>query len=167
MAKPRMPAVSKQGKSETKEELAKRQEEELKLKGGTDKVFEVPRELKGTDRKYYKFLVTELANTDTLSNLDIPILIQTAKILTMIDSCDTEILQNGGSGIFMDNNNQPKEHPASKQKLAYMTQYRAMCGQLGLSPAARASLAGKKAEANEEANDPLAKLLSARNGGGN
>lgn len=158
MARPKSPASTKKGKSETKAELKIRQEEELKIKGGTDKVFTVPRHLKGDDRKHYRFLITELANTDTLSNLDIPILLQTVKIMSAIEQCDKE-LEKLGSMIYYDQNGQPKEHPSSKQRLAYLSQYRAMAGQLGLSPSARASLAGKKIEAQENQNDDLLKVL--------
>ena len=40
-----------------------------------------------------------------------------------------------------------------------MGKYGQLCNQLGLSPSARASLAGKKIEAKEEQEDPVLKAL--------
>lgn len=52
-----------------------------------------------------------------------------------------------------------KPSPSIKIKLDYMTKYATLCNQLGLSPASRASLAGKAQDIQNEENDPVLKLL--------
>ena len=53
----------------------------------------------------------------------------------------------------------PKENPAVKIELNYMTKYGQLCNQLGLSPSARASLAQKKIDDKEKEQDPLLQIL--------
>lgn len=161
MARPRMPASVKQGKSETKEQLAARQLIEEQLLGGTDKIGTVPDHLNETAKVYYQFLVSELELSGLLSNLDIPVLEQTADSLSKIRECD-ENLNNDGLVILRTDrygHENQVENPYVKIKMAYLNQFRALANQLGLSPSSRAALAGKQIEAQIEAEDPLLLLL--------
>lgn len=162
LARPRKPASLKKGKSETKEQLEKRSEVEKRLMGNDNLICEVPEYLDELAKAYYTFLVTELEISDILSNLDIPILEQTADSLSKMRQCD-DIIDAEGLIINQEDrygNVQKKEHPAVGTKQKYLNQFRALSQQLGLSPASRAQLAGLKIEKQEEDNDPLLQILS-------
>lgn len=161
IARARKPASLKAGKSETKEQLAIREEIEKQLLGGTDKVGTVPSHLNDLAKVYYQFLVNELEISGLLSNLDIPVLEQTADTLSKIRECD-EHLNNEGlviTKIDRYGHENQVENPYVKIKMAYLNQFRNLANQLGLSPSSRAALASKKIEAKEEQEDPLLKVL--------
>lgn len=161
MARPRKPAAVKAGKSETQEALEERAEIEEELAGNDDLVWVVPDDLDEYGKEFYQFLINEFSESNFLSNLDVPILSQTADCLSKMKQAD-EILALEGIRYFTYDkigNEIPKEHPMVKTKLAYLSQYRALCTQLGLSPSARASLSQMKVEAKEEADDPLLQAL--------
>lgn len=161
MARPRKPASLKKGKSETQEQLAIRAEAEKRLMGNANLIADVPEYLDPLAQAYYKFLVTELEISDILSNLDIPLLEQTADCLSKMRQCDDIINEEGIIIEQQDRygNEQTKEHPAVATKQKYLNQFRALSGQLGLSPASRAQLAGMKVEKKEEEEDPLLRVL--------
>lgn len=163
MAAPRKPASLKQGKSETKAQLQLRAEQEEKLKGNTDLFKDVPEHLDELAKEYYQFMVTELEISDILSNLDIPLLEQTADCLSKMRQADAIINEQGIIIEQVDRagNEIIKEHPAVGTKQKYLNQFRALSNQLGLSPASRASLAGMKMDKQEEDEDPLLQLLKA------
>ncbi|PHA62872.1 phage terminase small subunit P27 family [Bacillus wiedmannii] len=161
MARPRKPASLKQGKSESQAQLAERAEMEERLKGNTDLFKDVPEHLDELAQEYYHFIVTELEISDILSNLDIPLLEQTADCLSKMRQADDIINEEGiiirqldryGSELI-------KEHPAVGTKQKYLNQFRALSNQLGLSPSSRAQLAGMKIDKQEEDEDPLLKIL--------
>lgn len=161
MSRLRKPASLKQGKSETKAQLQERAEIEERLKGNTDLFKEVPDHLDELAQDYYVFIVTELEISDVLSNLDIPLLEQTADCLSKMRQAD-EIINREGIIINQKDrygNELIKEHPAVATKQKYLNQFRAMSQQLGLSPSSRAQLAGMKTDKKEEEQDPLLKLL--------
>lgn len=164
MAKQRKPASLKAGKSESKEQLAIREEIEKQLLGGTDKIGIVPSHLNNLAQVYYRYLVDELEIGGLLSNLDIPLLEQTADTLSKMRECDDALNAQGLviSGVDRYGHEFQKENPYVKIKMGYLNQFRNLANQLGLSPSARASLAGKKIDAKEEEEDPLLKIL--RNG---
>lgn len=161
IARQRKPASLKAGKSETKEQLEARQEIEQQLLGSTDKINSVPEHLNELAKVYYKFLIDELEISGVLSNLDIPLLEQTADTLSKIRECDEDLNERGLVITKIDRygHENEAENPYVKIKMSYLTQFRSLANQLGLSPASRASLAGKKIEAKEEAEDPLLKIL--------
>lgn len=73
-----------------------------------------------------------------------------------------EILNREGLIIYAVDrygNDQVKEHPAVGTKQKYLTQFRALSTQLGLSPASRAQLAGMQVDAKTDEEDPLLKVL--------
>lgn len=151
----------KKGKSETLAQKKHREEIENALKGNSDNVKNIPEYLSSDEKIYYKWLAEEIEISGLLTNLDIPLLEQTANCLYIMRSCDDEIRKNGILINCVDRygNENLKANPSIKIKLDYMTKYTTLCNQLGLSPAARASLAGKQIEAKQESEDPILKLL--------
>ena len=164
MSRARKPASLKAGKSETKEQLAAREAIEKQLLGGTDKIGIVPEHLDELAKVYYQFLVTELEISGLLSNLDVPVLEQTADTLSKIRECDENLNKDGLVITKIDRygHENQMENPYVKIKMAYLNQFRSLANQLGLSPSSRASLASKKIEAKEEAEDPLLQILRRR-----
>lgn len=165
MARPRKPAAVKAGKSETQAHLNERKEIEEELKGNADKIYNIPEQLDDLGKEYYKFLIDELEASGFLSNLDIPILTQTADSLSKMQQAD-EIIKTEGiiykTWDKMDNEI-PKEHPAVGIKQKYLNQFRALSTQLGLSPSARASLSEMKIQAKTDDEDPVLKILREMN----
>lgn len=161
MARPRKPAAVKAGKSETKAHLEERQEIEKEIKGNSDKIYNIPEQLDDLGKEYYMFLIEELEASNILSNLDIPVLTQTADSLSKMEQADDIIKREGIIYSTYDrfDNEIPKEHPAVGIKQKYLNQFRALSTQLGLSPSARASLSEMKIQAKKEDEDPVLKIL--------
>jgi P27 family predicted phage terminase small subunit len=161
MARQRKPASLKQGKSESKAQLEIRAEAERRLMGNDDLLHDVPDYLDPLAQAYYLFLITELEISDILSNLDIPLLEQTADCLSKMRQADDIINEEGILVTQIDRygTSVTKEHPAVATKQKYLNQFRAMSQQLGLSPSSRAQLAGMKVEQKEEEADPILQLL--------
>ena len=155
----------KKGKSETLAQRKHREEIEKALKGNDDAVRVVPAYLSNDEQIYYKWLTDELEISGLITNLDVPILEQTANCLYIMRQCDDNIRNQGVLIESYDKygNLVSKANPSIKIKLDYMTKYAALCNQLGLSPAARASLAGKHIEAKTESEDPVLQLLKMSN----
>lgn len=161
MARPRKPAAVKAGKSETKAHLEERKEIEKEIKGNSDKIYNIPEQLDDLGKEYYMFLIEELEASNILSNLDIPVLTQTADSLSKMEQADDIIKREGIIYSTYDrfDNEIPKEHPAVGIKQKYLNQFRALSTQLGLSPSARASLSEMKIQAKKEDEDPVLKIL--------
>ena len=162
MARARKPASTKKGKSETKAQLKRREEMEQKLMGNTDDIQNIPADLKtDAEKMYYGWLIKEIEISGIITNLDIPLLKQTATVLWMIDEATESIRENGQLLESYDRfgNLVWKPNPSVKILQDCQTKYNNFCNQLGLSPASRASLAGKKAEQQAEAEDELLKIL--------
>lgn len=161
MSRARKPASLKKGKSESREQLKKREEIEKKLMGNTNDIKNIPDYLTDEEKVYYEWLINEIEISGILTNLDIPLVEQTANCLHIMRQCDDHIRQNGILVTKVDRygNMEDKENPSIKVKLNYQTKYAALCNQLGLSPAARSALAGRQLEAKQEAEDPLLKAL--------
>lgn len=161
MARPRKPASLKQGKSESKEHLDERADFEEEIRGDADKLRNIPSSLDDLGAKYYVFIIDELEISGVLANLDIPIITQAADSLSKMDQLD-EILKV--SPMIYDTYDKmgnliPKEHPAIGAKMKYMTQFRALATQLGLSPSSRAQLAEMNMNKKSDEEDPLLKAL--------
>lgn len=162
LARPRKPASLKQGHSETKAQIKAREEQEQRLMGDDDMVANVPEYLDPLAKAYYKYMVSELEISGLLTNLDIPLLEQTADALSKLRQCD-DILNTEGIKIDQVDrygNTVTKEHPTVKTKMAYLNAFKTLSVQLGMSPASRAQLAGAKLQAKEDEQDPLLQLLS-------
>lgn len=161
MSRAKKPASLKKGKSESKEQLKRREEIEKQLMGNSDTVYNIPQHLNDEEKIYYKFLIDELKILNILANVDTFLLEQTANCLYVMRQCDDHIRAHGVLVSKPDRfgNIEEKENPSIKIKLNYQTKYAALCNQLGLSPASRAALAGRQLEAKEEENDPLLQVL--------
>jgi P27 family predicted phage terminase small subunit len=161
MARPRKPAQVKAGKSETKEHLNERSKVEKQMAGNNDRIKNVPETLDSLGKEYYKILIGDLSEAAFLSNLDIPLLTQTADCLSKMQQADKIIDEDGIMYITYDKmgNKIPKEHPMVGTKQKYLNQYRALCTQLGLSPSARASLSEMKVQAAKNEEDPVLQIL--------
>lgn len=161
MGRSRKPAIVKQGKSETKEHLRRRAEIEQMLKGNDDEVYSTPEYFTEEEKIYYKWLVDELKELNILSNLDKPLLEQTANCIWIMRKCDDEIRANGIIVPRVDRygNTEDRENPAIKIKLNFQTKYTTLCNQLGLSPSARAAIADKQMMSKQEEQDPLMQLI--------
>lgn len=161
MARQRKPSSLKKGNSENKRQLAEREAIERQLMGNSDDVKSIPEYLSEEEKVYYRWLTEEIEICGIITNLDKPLLEQTANCLWVMHQCDSHIRENGVLVSKADRFGliEEKENPSIKIKLAYQSKYASLCNQLGLSPAARASLAGKKAEAKEQENDVLLKIL--------
>lgn len=166
MSRQRMPAIHKAGKSETKAHLDERAEIEAQLAGDGSLIEQIPEQLDDLGKQYYEFLVDELKVSGILSNLDIPILTQTADCLSKMHQADLIINKEGilwrGEDKF--GNEILKEHPTVNTKQKYLSQFRALANQLGLSPSSRAALAETKIQNKNDEEDPVKKLLSQVNG---
>lgn len=161
MARQRVPASEKKGKSETQEQLKERQYLEEVLRGKSDLIDIIPEYLDQTAKVYYQFLLNELKPVGLLCNLDISTLAQTAEVLAGIQECDEIIKRDGRFIEKYDNygNVSIREHPAIRTKMNYMGKYQILSNALGMSPAARASIAGKQIEAKVADTDPLLRLV--------
>lgn len=161
MARQRKPAALKQGKSESKAQLQQRKQIEDMLNGDDDLVYSVPQNLDAKGQVFYQFIVEELRHANILTNIDIPLIEQTADCLSKMRDCDIMLEKNGLFYEELDRygNSKLVENVAMKTKLNLMTKYSQFCNALGMSPSSRASLASKKIEAKEEQQDPLLKLL--------
>jgi len=161
MVMPKKPASLKKGNTESKAQLEIRAEAERRLMGERDRLNEVPEYLDPLAQAYYEFLVKELEVSDILSNLDIPLLEQTADCLSKMRQADDIINEEGIIIKTIDRygNELIKEHPAVSTKQKYLNQFRALSGSLGLSPSSRAQLASMNIEKKEEEEDPLLKVL--------
>lgn len=162
MSRPRKPAALKQGKSETKAHLNAREEVEQQLKGNADLLDTVPEQLDDLGKLYYTFLIEHLRASDVLSNLDIPMLTQTADSLSKMEQADAIIAKEGliWYKYDRDGNQEPKEHPAVGTKQKYLNQFRALSTQLGLSPSSRASLAEMNMQQELEEKDPVMQIIN-------
>ena len=162
MARPRVPASLKKGKSETKAHLEERHEKEMQLKGESNLIYNIPKQLDEIAIEYYKFLIDELESSEILSNLDLPLLTQTADCLSKMEQADEVIKKEGMFYEKFDaqGNSEPKEHPAVGTKQKYLNQFRALSTQLGLSPSSRASLAEAAIQKSKEQKDPVLQILS-------
>ena len=161
MVRPRKPAQVKAGKSETKEHLNERSKIEEQMAGNNDRIKDVPETLDSLGKEYYKILIGDLSEAAFLSNLDIPLLTQTADCLSKMQQADEIIDEDGIMYVTYDKmgNKIPKEHPMVGTKQKYLNQYRALCTQLGLSPSARASLSEMKVQAAKNEEDPVLQIL--------
>lgn len=156
------PASLKRGNSESQEELKERASIEDDLRGDADRVANTPEWLDELGKKYYDFIVSELEISGILSNLDMPLIAQTADSLSRMRACDEVLNREGLLVTHIDRNGLEveREHPLVGTKHKYLNQFRQLSIELGLSPSSRAALASLKIEHKEEEEDPLLKILS-------
>lgn len=161
MARPRKPASLHTGNKYNSAQKAELAETEKRLMGNNDLLKNTPEHLDTLAQVYYRFIITELEVSEILSNLDIPLLEQTADSLSKMKQCDDIINEEGLLIRTVDRygNDLIKEHPAVGTKQKYLNQFRALSNQLGLSPSSRALLTDLQIEKQTEEDDPLLKIL--------
>ena len=138
MARQRKPAALKQGKSESKAQLQQRKQIEDMLNGDDDLVYSVPQNLDAKGQVFYQFIVEELRHANILTNIDIPLIEQTADCLSKMRDCDIMLEKNGLFYEELDRygNSKLVENVAMKTKLNLMTKYSQFCNALGDIPKA-------------------------------
>lgn len=142
----------------TKEEIEQRKEAEEKLKGNSDLVYEVPKQLKGKKEKdMYLFLVGELKVSNILNNLDINILIQTVNSIFQMEEANKKIKEFGQ--VIQKQDGSLQKNPAINIYKDYYSIFYQCCSQLGLSPMARSKLATLSLAKAEEDSDELLQIL--------
>lgn len=157
MAKASKP-VALMKKNLTKEEKARREEQETKLKGNDNLVYNVPPCLYSQEEQdTYAFLVEELKASKILNNLDIELLITcTDSIINMRKARD--LIKRQGLVVVKENGT-PVRNPATTIYKDYNAIYNKCCMELGLSPSARSKLSFINANAEREKADPLLNAL--------
>jgi len=163
MGRPRLPAVLKQGKSESKEYLGARALAEEQIKGGEDLVYDyIPDNLDELGVAYYKFIIKELKESGILANLDIPLLTQMADSLAQMDTLQEMIAKDGMLLYKTDRNGMtfPVENSAVNTRMKYQKIFQSISAQFGMSPSARAQITNMSMEVQREAEDPLMKLIN-------
>ena len=161
MARPRKPASLHTGNKYNSAQKAELAEAEKRMQGNTDLLKNIPEHLDILAQVYYAFIIKELEISNILSNLDIPLLEQTADSLSKMRTCDNIINEEGLLIRTVDRygNDLIKEHPIVGTKNKYLNQFRALSTQLGLSPSSRALLTNLHIEKQEIDDDPLLKIL--------
>ena len=164
MPKQKTPAyirLENKDKHNSNAELREMMEKEKAMKGDNDLITEAPDTLSELGKEYYNYLVKELIQRDILSNLDIPILEQTADCLDKMQIADDRLNKDGlfQNAVDARGNKFLKEHPAVATKQKYLNQFRYCAGQLGLSPSSRAQIAQNAFDNQKEQEKPLSKLL--------
>ena len=142
----------------TKSEIQERKDAEEKLKGNDDLVYKVPRHLSKTEKKIYKFLVTELQASKILCNLDIEILEQTVNAIAKMQECKIFIDEHGI--VITKENGDMVKSPALTAYKDYNAIFNKGMQELGLSPSARSRLAQLNINSQAEKEDPLLKILN-------
>lgn len=151
MARPAK-AINTQSRHNTKEEIAKRQEVETKLKGSSDKI-SPPAYLTREQKTLFMYIVKELDASGILGNLDIFILSTCAIAIDRLQSIEKQINANisllGDRALMSANEKYTKDL------------YRC-CSELSLSPQARAKIGSINVQAEMKAKDPLLEILNKR-----
>lgn len=147
MARPSKP-LELQTKHLTKEEIETRSKAEQMLKTSSDKVYKVPTKLNKNTKKIYKNLVENLRPLDILTDLDIDLLCVTADAIHQMEVAQMDIDTNGQVIHIRDKDGcivKAIKNPSVEVFRAYENIFRASCGQLCLSPSARAKLSADMA----------------------
>ena len=151
MARPAKSITIKTGLM-TKDEINKRLEYEMKLKGESDNI-RPPSFLTPKQNEFFEGIVNYLEPSGILSNLDIYILAQTAITIDRIQTCEAHINENGVVDL------EGNANPHIKIKNSYMKEFFRLCNELSLSPQSRAKLANMNYVAETEKTDPLLSIL--------
>ncbi|MBB6622560.1 P27 family phage terminase small subunit [Clostridium gasigenes] len=153
MARPCKAAGVLTDKSQTKDEIKGRIENEEKLKGKSDKI-NAPEQLTSNQEFIFNFIVDELEESKLLGNLDIFILISTCIAIDRRLEIEWKINKNP-SLLF-------RKEVISTRK-SYSEDFFRGCNELSLSPQSRAKLANLNLMADKDKEDPL--LIAIRNRG--
>lgn len=164
MPRPCKPANLKTGKDLNKEELEQRQqaEENITANIGDDLLQEVPSTLGEIGRAYYLFILEQLKTAGVLSNIDRPILTETAQILEYAEKAKLDIEKYGQMYETADGRGMMKlvKNPAVDIYNTMMNQFKTFGTQLGLSPSSRATLGALNVQQAVNEINPLLQALS-------
>lgn len=143
-----------------KEEIEKRKNQEEKLKGNDDLVYEPPKHLSKKEKELYSFLVEELRASGILNNLDVTILETTVDAIVRMKESNKLIKKYGLIVEKADGSLQ--RNPASTIYKDYNAIFNKCCMELGLSPSSRARLTVINVNAQKDNEDPLLKMMKER-----
>ena len=129
MARPAKP-VGVNAKHLTKKEKEARQKLEAKTRGDNSKLIP-PDDMPEDQKKYFYFFITELAQAETLGNIDVPILSGACRCFARLDAVERR-MDNDPDWMF------DKELTMSQDRL--VKQSMRYINELGLSPQSRAKL---------------------------
>ena len=141
----------------SKSEIETRKKAENKLKCNDNKVYITPKDITPEEQLLYKSLASELKASNILSNLDIPLLKTTVNAINLMNKCRQDIAVNGL--LLKKEDGSTYRNPSTTIFKDYNVIFNKCQEQLGLSPQARAKLAQLNIKAQEEAEDPVLKLL--------
>ena len=148
MARPTK-SVSLMSKHLTKEEIDLRSKKEAQLKGKSDNIVP-PKYLSRTQKNIFKNIITELKESNILSNLDV-YLLSTCSI--SIDRLiHIESLINDTPSLIRDND-------LMRAKDKYTKDFYRCCNELSLSPQSRAKISNMNVQAKQKEEDPLFRVL--------
>ncbi len=148
MARP-CKSIQAQSRHNTKEEIEARMEQENRLRGMADKV-KPPSYLNKRQKKFFKYIVSELETSGIVGNLDVFILSTCSIAIDRLQEIETLI--NEDINKLAD-----KTLMASKEK--YTRDLFRCCNELSLSPQSRAKLGNLNIQAKADAEDPVLKAI--------
>ncbi|MEH7391763.1 P27 family phage terminase small subunit [Bacillus sp. JJ1474] len=152
MARPSK-SVNVMSKNLTKEEIRIRQETENKLRGDASNI-SPPKHLNSRQKKIFNFIVDELEASGILGNLDTYILSTCSIAIDRIQEIEKQINKD----IEKLND---KNLMSAKEK--YTKEFFRSMNELSLSPQSRAKLGNINLQSQQQAEDPLLKILSGDN----
>lgn len=142
--------IDSQSRHNTKAEIQERKEAEENLKGSNDKIGIAPDYLNNSQKEIYKYIITELQDTNILQNLDVYILCTCAIAVDRLITIESIINKNPNAIMN-------KDLMSSKDK--YTKDLYRCCNELSLSPQSRAKLGSLAVKNKEEKEDLLFKIL--------
>lgn len=148
MARPAR-AVETQSRHSTKGEQEQRQFVQNQLKGANDKLIP-PQYLTKNQKKIFKNIVGELANSEILGNVDVYILTTCSIAIDRLEDIERKINENPNlltNSALM----------SSKDK--YTKDLYRCCNELSLSPQARAKIGSLNIQKKKESADPILQLV--------
>ena len=159
--RPAMASSVRKGNDMNKDELKVREEAEKRLMGDIDLVKEAPTTLDPLAQAYYLYMVENLETSNLLSNLDIPLLTETAFTLARLEETKETLLEVGTLAYEVDKmgNEKVKKHPIVDVYNTLLNQFKTLGGQLCMSPSARTQMASLQLQAKEDEDDPVLKAL--------
>lgn len=125
----------------TEAERAKRAKGENNLKGSRRLI--APKYLTDPQKKYFKFIVKELKDSEILSKIDEPILCQTARCLDRLETIEKRIdaTMEKLDEVGLDENEVKVWQAQTNIQDKLMKQFFRCCSELGMSAQSRAKLA--------------------------
>lgn len=153
MARPAKP-LGLQSSHLTKEEVETRQKAEKMLKIDDEKVYEIPKKLKKKEQKIMYLEIVELLKPlEILSDLDVELICTVVEARYQMGKAMKDIDKNG-QVIYIKNENgdivKATKNPAVEVYKTFEAVFSRGCGQLAMSPSARASLSASIANLLKE-----------------